>query len=176
MAGQYNRWREEPSGFEEVDVRGGGWESGGWGHHPDPPDQNGGWAPYGNHIRERSYYDSAQRRPQAEGIWDEVREAELQTGTGRGRARNGNLMQQYQQTGGRWGDRRLADERAREGWGRPNTDRAPQYTRPDTTNKSREGAEASRQRSTQFVQYPGSPPSRLNFQARRFTGGGCVVG
>ena len=49
-------------------------------------------------------------------------------------------------------------------------------TRPDTTNKSREGAEASRQGGTQFVQYSGSPPSRLNFQARRFTGGGCVVG
>ena len=134
MARQYNRWREDPSGFEEVDAHVGGWEPGGWGRYPDPPDQRGGWAPYGNHIRERSYYDSAQRRPQAERIWDEVRDAEPQTGTGRERARTGNLLQQYQQTGGRWGDRQLANERARAGWGRSNTDRASRHARPDATN------------------------------------------
>jgi hypothetical protein len=145
MAGQYNMWRGEPSGFEEIDARGGGWEPGGWGHHPDPPGQNGGWAPYGNHIRERSYYDAAQRRPQAEEIWDEVRETELQTGTGRERARNGNLMQQYQQTGGRWGDRQRANELAREGWGRSNTDRAPRNTGPDTTIR---GPNTDRDKST----------------------------
>jgi hypothetical protein len=145
MAGQYNMWRGEPSGFEEIDARGVGWQPGGWGHHPDPPDQRGGWAPYGDHIRERSYYDSAQRRPQAERIWDEVREAEQQTGTGRERARTGNLLQQYQQTGGRWGDRQLANELAREGWGRSNTDRAPRNTRPDTTIR---GPNTDRDKST----------------------------
>jgi hypothetical protein len=134
MAGQYNRWRGEPSGFEEEDARDGGWESGGWGHRPDPHDRNGGWAPYGSHNRERSYYDTAQQQQQAGGGWNEAQEAEPRSGSGRGRARSGNLMQQYQQTGGGWGNRQLANERAREGWGRHNTDRASRHARPDATS------------------------------------------
>ena len=132
MAGQYNRCREEPSGFEEVDARGGGWESGGWGHHPDPPDQNGGWAPYRSHNRGSSYFDATPQQELIESEWVAAREAGARTGAGWGRSADSGTMQQ-QQMGGGWGNRQLAEERAREGWGRPNTNHPPRRVGPNTS-------------------------------------------
>jgi hypothetical protein len=132
MAGQYNSWRGEPSGFEEVDARGVGWGSGGWGHRPNPPDRNGGWAPYRSRNRGRSF-ETAQQRQQTGGGWDDRQEAEPRTGAGWGSTGNDNATQLHRQTGGGWGNRQLAEERAREGWGRPNTDHTSRHTRPSTS-------------------------------------------
>ena len=76
---------------------------------------------------------------------------------GEAQMRNNNATQLHRQTGGGWGNRQRAEERAREGWGRPNTDHTSRHTRPSTSgyrsyidsNKPLTSADATRNTETE---------------------------
>jgi hypothetical protein len=132
MARQYNEWSGEPSGFTEIDARDVVRESRRSGYRHNPPNRNRGWAPYRSHNRGSSYFDTTPQQELIESEWVAAREAGARTGAGWGRSADSGTMQQ-QQMGGGWGNRQLAEERAREGWGRPNTDHPPRRVGPNTS-------------------------------------------